>query len=213
MLRVQPTELIRQEMDHYVVRCETDDGIKEFVFMVDRDAEISVIVDPDALIFVTQDDEGLLDLRTSVARFVGVETKSKAVFDLPNLDWYLTSLRYMNTEVDGANRYILTFDEGHEKIDRIFTVLWTGDQLVIRCGDQSWTVEGTSKTRSFSDLNALESNILKSVINFDRARTRQYTDEQLKVKSTKVDWNSVFLQSAKNAERCQENLGLNRKQQ
>ncbi len=84
----------------------------------------------------------------------------------------------MDTEVDGSSQYILTFDAGNEKIDRIFAVSWTHDQLVVRCGEQWWAAEQNSKTKAFADLNAVESKVLKSVIDFDQSRTRQYTDEQ-----------------------------------
>lgn len=121
---------------------------------------------------------------------------------MPQLDMRVSKIR-CGESTDGCASYVVTFEAGVEAADREFSVRQLDDykKIEVICGIHSWTAT-RSNIRWHLDKDVFESPLIQAVIYFDMACNCPYSEEQLKGREKKIDWNAYFLQSEKNAERA-----------
>ena len=83
----------------------------------------------------------------------------------------------------------------------MFVVSGVEKQRVVNYGKNRWIAELNNITWKIDGGAELERQLLNAVVSFDWARTCDYSEEQLKVRLEKINWDQNFLQSAKNDER------------
>lgn len=210
MLRVQPTELITMDSEHYVVRCQTfdDRGVVEFVFAAElNDSDIGdrrQIKHQDAFFFITHDDDGGWSLLKAVVQFDKFRATNsdtiRVASRLPSPDFQPTELRSVEDSIDKRS-YEIVFASNVESVKRQFVVGGSGDKRSVSFENQTWTAGLNGLWWTLEGRAAEESPIILALIYFDWARNFEYTNAQLKERSEKILWDTIFLQSEKNDEK------------
>jgi len=212
MLRLQPMQLIKSDSEHYLVRCQTFDSRDvEFTFTVESNetniGDRRQIKHQDAFFFVAHDDEGGWALLKAVANFdkfgATEYDTSSSVLGLPSSDLHPTSLQLAGNSPE-SSAYEIVFASNSQSARCIFHVSGRGDKKVVSFKNQTRTasLDGVWWKLEGSEFN--ERSLVLALLYFDWAHNFEYTKAQLKERSEKIPWDTIFLQSEKNDERRQQ---------
>jgi hypothetical protein len=209
MLRAQPIELIKRDVDHYVVRCRTFDG-REVQF--DFTAELNEtdigdrrrITHQDAFFFVVHDDEGGWSLLKAVVYFDKICATANdticAMLGLTCSDFRPAVLRARDDSTESSS-YEVVFVSNGDSIVRKFVVAGRGAKKSVSYEGRTWTACLNNVWWKLDDQECKERSLILSLIYFDWARNFEYTDVQLRARTEEILWDTLFLQSQKNDER------------
>lgn len=143
MLRMQPTELVKMDDDHLLLRCNTASGrVVEFVFEMEEMSDFHA----DVFFWVTYDDDPGSMFFIGASSFDRVETDGGEVFDLPSGGWCALRLRHVATNAYRINTYAITFKAGEEELERQFLVESGDSEVTVRYGEKSWCFDATIST-------------------------------------------------------------------
>jgi len=125
---------------------------------------------------------------------------NSSILDLPSSDFHPTCLRLAGNSSE-SSAYEIAFASNSQSEKCIFHVSGCGDKKVISFKNHTWTafLDGAWWKLEGSESN--ERSLLLALLYFDWARNSEYTEAQLKERSEKILWDTIFLQSEKNDER------------